>query len=153
MDSSAMINEANITILTTIASSAFALALLGAVSTLWPHSPTEQGLVSFAFALAAALAMTLGNLAIFGAHLLTKNKTNLTLANKISGILAVAIFIAGFITSTTLFTEGLNAWFTVTPRMPASLILFFRLLVLVPLLWFLICWLLRLFSKNKIGKS
>lgn len=147
-----MINEANISILTTIASSAFALALLGAVSTLWPHSPTEEGLVSFAFALAAALAMTLGNLAIFGAHLITKNKSSLAFANKISGVLGAVIFIAGFITATTLFSEGLNAWFTVTPKMPGSLIMFFRLVVLVPFLWLLMAWLLRLFSKNSKDK-
>lgn len=148
-----MISETNITLLTTIASSAFALAMLGAISTLWPHSPTEQGLESFAFSLAAASAMVLGNLAVFGAYLLTKNKAKLTLANKVSSILSVSIFVGGFIVSSVLFTEGLNAWFTITPRMPASLIMFFRLLVLVPLLWLLMSWFLRLFSKNSNDKT
>jgi hypothetical protein len=144
-----MINEANITLLTTIASTGFALALLGAVSTLWPHSPTEEGLASFAFALATAFAMVLGNLAIFGAHMLTKNKPISRLAGKISSALAVVIFVVGFNISSILFTEGLNAWFTKVPLMPPLLITFVRSVILISFLWLIVSLLLRIFSKNK----
>ena len=144
-----MINDANITVLTTIASAAFALALLGAVSALWPHSPSQEGLANFAFALATALSMVLGNLAVFGAYLLTKNKSISRVASPISGCLSAAIFVIGLVTSSVLFTEGLNAWFTDTPMMPPPLILFVRWVILISVVWFFLSVGLRLFSKDK----
>ncbi len=144
-----MLKNTNIPVLATIGSSGFALAFLGAISTLWTDTPTEAGLQSFAFALAIAFATVLGNITVLGAHIIIdKRRPGKTLELLTSG-LAILVFLVGLFTSAILFSEGLNSWFTKAPIMSPSLIVFARLIVFVPVLWLCIAGLLVIFPKKK----
>lgn len=51
-----MLKSYSVCALMLLASAGFALAIFGAISTLWPHAPTQEGRADFAFALAIAFA-------------------------------------------------------------------------------------------------
>lgn len=144
-----MLKKFNLCFLTLLASSGYALALLGAVSTLWPHTPTQQGLESFAFSLAAIMPTVFGNLLLFACHLVIGDRGEGKFLSKITAVFSAIVFMTGAITASVFFSEGLNAWFTTVPMMPASLILLFRLLILVPFLWLLILAIISVLSRRR----
>ena len=129
-----------------VASGGLALALLGAVAALWPYAPNEQALTNFAFCLAVIFGCVLGNLIIFGANLtITKDKAHLS--RKFADIFAGGIFVIGLIAGGIYFSEGLNAWFPETPQMPGFIIMLFRLIIFLPLI-FLFYRLVRKVTKD-----
>ena len=144
-----MIKDTNIAVLTTIGSSGFALAFLGAISTLWADTPTEAGQQSFAFALAMAFGTVLGNILIVGAHVIMDKNQPGKAVKMVTASLAILVFFAGLFTTAILFTDGLNAWFSKIPVMSAPLIMFVRIIVFIPLLWLCISGLLVIFSRKK----
>lgn len=144
-----MVKDFQVTFLTLIGSSGFVLGLFGGVTTLWPHTPSKEGLAYFAFALLVAFVSFLANLLLFGSHLLIKNQDANSVSNRITNTFSVVIFFIGLLISCILFTEGMNAWFDEIPIMPNPLILVVRSLVLVPLFWFLLIFIFKIFKANK----
>jgi uncharacterized membrane protein len=144
-----MLKDTNITILSLVGSSGFALAFLGAITTLWAQTPNEDGLRSFAFALAVAFATVLGNIVVVGAHTLASKRAANGFAQLVSEWLAVALFIVGLFMTSIFFSVGLNVWFTKPPVMSPALITFVRIMILAPMLLLVVTGVMVLFSKKK----
>jgi len=145
-----MVNNSNLCFLTMVASGALVLATLGAISTLWPHVPTQEGLANFAFALAVAFASFLGNAILFGCYLLISNRGSKSKLRKFTAVLSVLILFVCLLVSSIYFTEGLNSWFDKVPLMPKSLVFIVRATILVPIALLLIILPFRIFSKKSI---
>ena len=129
-----------------VASAGYTLAILGAVTTLWPHVPTSDGRADFAFSLAITFGAFLGNSILLGTERMISNQHSKS--KKITSFLSIVIFYLSLMLGSTLFSEGLNAWFETTPTMSPSLILMLRLMILGPLIWLLVIVAMRLFQRN-----
>ncbi len=141
-----MLKNYSICALMMIASAGFTLAIFGAVTTLWPHVPTQEGRADFAFSLAIAFAAFFGNSILVGTELLISNRNSKL--NKITSLFSILIFYLGLIMVSILFSEGLNDWFETVPTMSSPLILTLRVMMVLPFVWLLISLAFKLFSKK-----
>ena len=148
-----MLKDTNITVLSLVGSSGFALAFLGAITALWAQTPNEDGLKNFAFALAVAFVTVLGNIVVVGAYALASKRAANGFAQRVSEWLAVILFLIGLFVTSILFSEGLNTWFSKPPVMSSALITFVRTMLLAPVLLLIVTGIMMLFSKKKDSHS
>ena len=118
-----------------IASGAMAIAILSFTGAVWPYAPSDAARAPLAFANAATLVTFLSLLMIFAGGALVSAAASRAWHGALTNSLAALFFLIGLVVAGIQVSDGMNAWFETTPRMPDAMIVTVRTGILIGFAW------------------